>query len=216
MADIFDEVSEELKQDQLVKIWKKYSKFIIVGIILIIICIISYQSYIYWNNKKIESISEQYFEALEKLENEKYSQSANLFLKNSENHKDGYKMLSLFGLAESNYKDGKIDEMILNYKKIYDDESIDVYYRNLSRILSVIKDDISSFDQQKLLLNPILNSPSNLQLLAAELEVMLYVKFNKIKEAKKALNILLKRPELSFEQKNRLELINKIYKNDIQ
>ena len=25
-------------------------------------------------------------------------------------------MLSLFGLAESNYKDGKIDEMILNYK----------------------------------------------------------------------------------------------------
>ena len=63
-------------------------------------------------------------------------------------------MLSLFGLAESNYKDGKIDEMILNYKKIYDDESFDVYYRNLSRILSVIKDDISSFDQQKLLLNP--------------------------------------------------------------
>ena len=216
MADIFDEVSEELKHDQLVKIWKKYSKFIIVGIILTIICIIFYQSYMYWNNKKIETISEQYFEALEKLENEKYSQSGNLFIKNLENHKDGYKMLSLFGLAESNYKDGKMDEMILNYKKIYDDESIDIYYRNLSRILSVIKDDISSFDQQKLLLNPILNSPSNLQLLAAELEVMLYIKFNKIKEAKKALNILLKRPELSFEQKNRLELINKIYKNDIQ
>ena len=215
MADIFDEVSEELKQDQLVKIWKKYSKFIIVGIILTIICIISYQSYMYWNNKKIESISEQYFEALEKLENGKYSQSGNLFFKNSENHKDGYKMLSLFGLAESNYKDGKMNEMILNYKKIYNDESIDVYYRNLSRILSVIKDDISSFDQQKLLLNPILNSPSNLQLLAAELEVLLYIKFNKIKKAKKALNILLKRPELSFEQKNRLELINKIYKNDL-
>ena len=70
--------------------------------------------------------------------------------------------------------------------------------------------------QQKLLLKPMLNSPSNLQLLAAELEVLLYIKFNKIKEAKKALNILLKRPELSFEQKNRLELINKIYKNDIQ
>ena len=41
MADIFDEVSEELKHDQLVKIWKKYSKFIIVGIIFTIICIIS-------------------------------------------------------------------------------------------------------------------------------------------------------------------------------
>ena len=29
MADIFDEVSEELKQDQLIKTWKKYSKFIV-------------------------------------------------------------------------------------------------------------------------------------------------------------------------------------------
>jgi len=29
MADIFDEVSEELKQDQLIQIWKKYSKLII-------------------------------------------------------------------------------------------------------------------------------------------------------------------------------------------
>ena len=125
-------------------------------------------------------------------------------------------MLSLFGLAESNYKDGKIDEMILNYKTIYDDESIDIYYRNLSRILSVIKDDSSSFDQKKLLLDPILNSPSKLQVLAAELEVILLLNFNKVKEAKKALNILLKRPDISFEQKNRLVLINKIYKNDLQ
>ena len=34
MADIFDEVSEELKQDQLIKIWKKYSKLIITIIFL--------------------------------------------------------------------------------------------------------------------------------------------------------------------------------------
>ena len=70
--------------------------------------------------------------------------------------------------------------------------------------------------QQKKLLIPILNSPSKLQILAAELEVMLYIKFNKINEAKKAINILLKRSELSLEQKNRLEFINKIYNNDVQ
>ena len=122
--------------------------------------------------------------------------------------------LSLFGLAETNYQNGKIDEMILNYKTIYDDESIDIYYRNLSRILSVLKDNSSSFDQQKLLLEPILNSPNMLQILAAELEVLLFIKFDKIKEAKKALDVLLKRSDISFEQKNRLELINKIYKNN--
>lgn len=214
MADIFDEVSEELKQDQLIQIWKKYSKLIITLISLIIISLVSYQAYITWNKKKIEAISEQYFQALEELEDKNYSESHDLFLKNLQNDKGGYSTLSLFGLAESNYQNKKIDEMILNYQTIYSNENIDIFYRNLSRILSVLKDNKSSFDQQKLLLEPILNSPSKLQILAAELEVMLFIKFDKIKEAQSALNILLKRSDISFEQRNRLELINKIYKNN--
>ena len=214
MADIFDEVSEELKQDQLIQIWKKYSKLIITLISLMIVSLVSYQAYITWNKKKIEAISEQYFQALEELEDKNYSESHNLFLKNSQNDNSGYGTLSLFGLAESNYQNMKIDEMLLNYQTIYSNENIDIYYRNLSRILSVLKDNKSSFDKQKLLLEPILNSPSKLQILAAELEVMLLIKFDKIKEAQSALNILLKRSDISFEQRNRLELINKIYKNN--
>ena len=216
MADIFDEVSEELKQDQLIKTWKKYSKLIITLILLIIISLVSYQAYITWNKKKIETISEQYLQALEELEDKNYSKSQSLFLNHSKEHKSGYSTLSLFGLAESNYKSKKIDEMIINYKTIYDDESIDIYYRNLARILSFLKDNLSSFDKQKSLLEPILNSPSKFQFLAAELEVMLYIKFDKIRDAQKALNILLNRSDISFEQKNRLELINKIYKNNVK
>ena len=214
MADIFDEVSEELKKDQLIQTWKRYSKLIITLILIIIVSLFSYQTYITWNKKQMEAISEQYFQAIEKLEDKNYSKSHSLFLNNSQNYKSGYSILSLFGLAETNYQNGKINEMTLNYKTIYDNESLDIYYRNLARILSVLKDNSSSFDQQKLLLDPILNSPSMLQVLAAELEVLLFIKFNKIKEAKKALNVLLKRSDISFEQKNRLELINKIYKNN--
>ena len=214
MADIFDEVSEELKNDQLIKTWKKYSKFIIAFVILLIISLISYQAFKNWNEKKIEAISKVYFEAIENLEDKNYTKSKELFLKNAENYEGGYKMLSLFGLAEANFKDGKIDEMILNYKTIYEDNSIDIYYRNLSRILSVIKDNSGSYNEQMLLLKPIINSPSKLQILAAELEVILLIKFNKIKEAQKAISNLLNRSDISFEQKNRLELINKIYKNN--
>ena len=214
MADIFDEVSEELKNDQLIKTWKKYSKLIIAAVVLLVISLISYQAYKNWNKKKIEAIATEYFEAIESLENKNYIKSKKLFLKNSENHEGGYKMLSLFGLAESNFKNNRIDEMILNYKTIYDDESIDIYYRNLSRILSVLKNNSASFNEQMVLLEPIINSPSKLQILAAELKVILLIKFNKIKEAKKAINNLLNRSDISFEQKNRLELISKIYKKN--
>ena len=82
MADIFDEVSEELKQDQLIQTWKKYSKLIITLILIIIISLGFYQAYIKWNKKQIEAVSEQYFQALKKLEEKNYLKSHNLFLKN--------------------------------------------------------------------------------------------------------------------------------------
>ena len=62
-----------------------------------------------------------------------------------------------------------------------------------------------------LLLKPILNSPSKLQLLAAELEIMLYVRSGNVNDAYTKIKNLLKRPDISLEQKSRLELLNKIY-----
>ena len=91
--------------------------------------------------------------------------------------------------------------MILNYKDIYENQNIDIYYRDLSRLLSVMKDNKSSFEKQKQLLQPILSSPSKLQLLAAELEILLLIRFDKVDEAKLSLTKLLKRADLSFEQK---------------
>jgi hypothetical protein len=211
MADIFDEVSEELKQDRLIQIWKKYSKFIISFSVITILSILSYQLFLNWSERKLEASSQQFFTALEKLENKKYEESFKIFLKSSNEQNEGYRVMSLFGLAETNYKIGKIREMALNYKNIYEDVNIGLYYRNLSRLLSVMKDNISSFEQQINILKPILNSPSNLQLLAAELEVMLHIRSDNLNEAKTKLKSLLKRADISFEQKSRLELINKIY-----
>ena len=95
MADIFDEVSEELKQDQLIKLWKKYSKLIIILILFIIISLVSYQAYVIWNKKKIEAISEQYFQALENLEDKNFSKSHSLFLNKSQNIINQYLHLKL-------------------------------------------------------------------------------------------------------------------------
>ena len=214
MADIFDEVSEELKQDRLIQIWKKNSKYIISFLLMLIISIISYQLFMNWNKNKLEYSSQQFFNALEKLENKKYEESSKIFLKSSNQNNEGYRVLSLFGLAETNYRSGDIKEMILNYRKIYEDTNIDLYFRNLSRLLTVMKDNVSTFEQQIKILKPILNSPSKLQLLAAELEVMLLIRSDNINEVRIRLNKLLKRSDITLEQKSRLELINKIYKTN--
>ena len=213
MADIFDEVSEELKQDQLKKIWQDYSKYIISVSIILFASGLGY-FYDKWKIEKLEVSSSQFFLGLEKLEEKNFSSSLDYFSKGINQDNLGYKTLSLFGMAEANFKIGKIDEMILNYKDIYENPNIDIYYRDLSRLLSVMKDNKSSFETQKQILEPILSSPSKLQLLAAELEILLLIRFDKVDEAKLSLTKLLKRSDLSFEQKNRLDLINKVYNSN--
>ena len=215
MADIFDEVSEELKQDQLKKIWQDYSKYIISVSIILFASGLGYFFYDKWKIEKLEVSSSHFFSGLEKLEEKKFQSSLDYFSKGINQDNLGYKTLSLFGIAEANFKIGKIDEMILNYKEIYEDSNIDIYYRDLSRLLSVMKDNKSSFETQKQILEPILNSPSKLQLLAAELEILLLIRFDKVDEAKLSLTKLLKRSDISFEQKNRLELINKVYNSNV-
>ena len=214
MADIFDEVSEELKQDQLKKIWQNYSKYIISVSIILFAFGLGYFFYDKWKIEKLEVSSSQFFSGLEKLEEKKFQSSLDYFSKGINQDNLGYKTLSLFGIAEANFKIGKIDEMILNYKDIYENPNIDIYYRDLSRLLSVMKDNKSSFEKQKQILEPILSSPSKLQLLAAELEILLLIRFDKVEEAKLSLTKLLKRSDLSFEQKNRLDLINKVYNSN--
>ena len=214
MADIFDEVSEELKQDQLKQIWNKYSKYIISVAFILFISVLGYFFYDKWRLEKIEVSSSQFFSGIEKLEKKEFLSSIEIFSKNVDQAHQGYKTLSLFGIAEANFKIGKVDEMILNYKSIYENQNIDVYHRDLARLLSVMKDKVSSFEIQKKILDPILNSPSKLQLLAAELEIMLLIRFNKIDEAKLSISKLLKRTDITFEQKNRLDLIGKVYNSN--
>ena len=211
MADIFDEVSEELKQDQLIQLWKKYSKYIFSLIILLILSISSYQGYLIWNKKKMTENSEQFFSGLEQLDNKKFQESTNIFSNSLLEQKNGYKVLSIFGLAHSNFKNGNISEMVKNYQSIYEDKNVGIYYQNLARLLSTMKDDNSSFDKLQNRLSPILNSPSKLQLLAAELEIILFIRFNKIDKALKSIKVLIDRTDITLEQKNRISLINKVY-----
>ena len=75
MADIFDEVSEELKQDQIKKIWHDYSKYIISVSIILLASGLGYFFYDKWKIEKLEVSSSQFFSGLEKLEEKNFQSS---------------------------------------------------------------------------------------------------------------------------------------------
>ena len=83
MADIFDEVSEDLRQEKITQVWKKYSKFIIGFIVFVIISILGYQGYFSWKKNQLIAQSEFFFKALDNLENNNTKNSMEYFIKNS-------------------------------------------------------------------------------------------------------------------------------------
>ena len=52
MADIFDEVSEDLRKDQYKQIWLKYKKFIVSFIIIFVLSLITFKYIEHYKEKK--------------------------------------------------------------------------------------------------------------------------------------------------------------------
>ena len=138
MADIFDEVTEELRQDQLKQFWYKYQKFIFGIIFIILLTVGSYQGYIFFKNKKIQENSNLFINALSALEKKNFSEAEKSLLKLNSENQSGYFMLSLFALADISYKKGNFQLMEKYYKSIIENKDFDKFYRDLALINLII------------------------------------------------------------------------------
>ena len=81
MADIFDEVSEDLRKDQYKQIWLKYKKFIISFISIFILSIIAFKYIEYYQEKKKIEIATLYFDGLQEIKNKKTMKKLKFYFK---------------------------------------------------------------------------------------------------------------------------------------
>ena len=213
MADIFDEVTEELRQDQLKQFWYKYQRFIFGIIFIILLTVGSYQGYIFFKNKKIQENSNLFINALSELEKKNFSEAEKSLLKLNSENQSGYFMLSLFALADISLKKGNFQLMEKYYKSIIENKNFDKFYRDLALINLTINSKKMDKNIKLKELQPILTSPSKLQSYAAELEILYLFDVGKVNLAKDKLDKLLKRPDVKNNQKNRLSIIKRVFLN---
>ena len=72
MADIFDEVSEDLRKDQYKQIWLKYKKFIISFIFIFVVSISAFKYIEYYQEKKRLEIAALYIDGVQEIENKNF------------------------------------------------------------------------------------------------------------------------------------------------
>ena len=211
MADIFDEVSEDLRKDQYKQIWLKYKKFIISFASICVLSVVAFKYIEYYQEKKKIEIATLYFDGIQEFENKNYEQAGVIFKKIIEDADFGYQVLSYFKLAKINFIKKDFPSMEMYYDKIISLDNINKAYRDFALILKITNSPNMNNSDKLKSLKPFLTSPSEFQPIASELEILYLIENKKMKVAKLKLESLLKQKNISNNQKNRLSTIDEIY-----
>jgi hypothetical protein len=94
VADIFHEVDEEVRRDQLKKLWDRYSIYLIALVVLIVAGIAAWRGNEYWEGKKAAAAGTAFEAALTLSETGKHAEAEAAFAKIAGEAPSGYRILA--------------------------------------------------------------------------------------------------------------------------
>ncbi|MGJ4928218.1 tetratricopeptide repeat protein [Bradyrhizobium sp. HKCCYLS2038] len=99
MSEFYDEVDEEVRREQLKKLWDRYSIFIIAAAVLIIAGVGGWRGYQYVEGKKAAEAGSAFNKALELSEQNKPAEAEKAFAEVAATAPSGYRLLARFHQA---------------------------------------------------------------------------------------------------------------------
>ncbi len=94
MSELFDEVDEDVRRDQLKKVWDQYSIYIVACALLIIAAVAGWRGYQYVEAKKAAEAGIAFDKAVELSEANKHSEAEAAFNSLAATAPSGYRLLA--------------------------------------------------------------------------------------------------------------------------
>ena len=133
MSELFDEVDEDVRRDQLKKLWDQYSIYIIAGALLIIAAVGGWRGYQYLEAKKAAEAGAAFGKAVELSEQDKHAEAEAAFTSLATSAPWGYRMLArLRAAAEAARHDPQA--AVKMYDDIAADRSIGASEQELAKV----------------------------------------------------------------------------------
>jgi hypothetical protein len=133
VSELFDEVDEEVRREQLKKLWDKYSIYIIAAMILIVAAVGGWRGYQYLEAKKAAEAGAAFDKAVELSEANKHAEAEAAFADLVAKAPFGYRVLSRLRLAaEIANRDAPAAAKM--YDEIAADRSVGAADQDLARI----------------------------------------------------------------------------------
>jgi hypothetical protein len=133
VSELFNEVDEELRRDQLKKLWDRYSLLIIAGAVLIIAGVGGWRGYQYFETKKAAEAGAAFNAAADLAEQNKHAEAEAAFTRLMATAPSGYRTLARLRLAaEIAARDPKAGAK--SFDEIAADSSVPAVDRELARL----------------------------------------------------------------------------------
>jgi hypothetical protein len=133
VSELFDEVDEDVRRDQLKRIWDQYSIYIIAGALLIIAAVGGWRGYQYLEAKKAAEAGAAFDHAVELSEQGKHSEAEAAFNSLAATAPSGYRLLArLRAAAEVASHDPQAAAKL--YDEISADRSVGASERELAKV----------------------------------------------------------------------------------
>ena len=133
MSELFDEVDEDVRRDQLKKLWDQYSIYLVAGALLIIASVGGWRGYQYLEAKKAAEAGVAFDKAVELSEANKHTDAEAAFANLAAKAPAGYRVLARLRVAsEAASRDVKAAAKM--FDEIAADRSVGTAEQDLARI----------------------------------------------------------------------------------
>lgn len=150
MSELFDEVDEEVRREQLKKLWDKYSIYFIALMVLVVAAVGGWRAYQYFEAKKAAEAGAAFERAVELSEQAKHEDAEKAFTELAARAPSGYRTLArLRAAAEAASRDPKAAAKM--YDDIAADRSVGSEWQDLAKIRAagLLLDSTSYADMQQ-------------------------------------------------------------------
>ena len=200
------EMQEDLRNEQLRALWRKYGKILVSSISTVLFIAVAVTLYKSYNESKAEERTAQLATAIEELEAKKYKEADAKFAALIEQGKDGTKALAVFKRAKGLMETNEPIKAFEVYSVLIKDTSIDMGLRDYAAIQAAIialnnrttvKSDFSFLSDATATERPYSR-------LARELRAIYLLSENKTEEARKILSDIKQEVGTSPGQRDRV------------
>jgi hypothetical protein len=210
VTDIFHEVDEEVRREQLKKLWERYGYYIIAGCVLIIAGIGAWRGYEWWETKKAAEAGVAFEQAVTLAESGKPQEAEAAFAKLATDGTAGYRVLArLREAAELAQSDPKA--AIKSYDDIAADRGAGEAIQDVAALRAgFLLVDSASYAEMRTRLEPLTRADRPFRYSARELLTLSAWKHGDMSAARQWADMIITDPQTPAGARSRAELLSEL------